>query len=66
MSTYTYLVMWQYCKDPNEINNAIVMQDENWEGLTSADQIISIIRADGGGYMVFWRVREWKDGSDNA
>ena len=64
MSQYTYLIIWQYCKDPNDINNAILERDENWEGLTSAEQIISIIRADGGGYMVFWRVRKWLDGRE--
>lgn len=36
------LVNWQYCKDPNDINKAIMSNDPNWEGLESADQIISI------------------------
>lgn len=62
MSKYTFMVMWQYCKDPNEINNAIVMQDENWDGLKSADQIISITWDPGAAmYLVFWKVRQWMD-----
>lgn len=65
MSKYTFMVMWQYCKDPNEINNAIVMQDENWEGLTSADQIIGITwDPNSAMYLVFWKVRQWIDGGE--
>lgn len=26
------LVNWQYCKDPNDINKAIMSNDPNWEG----------------------------------
>lgn len=36
------LVNWQYCKNLNDINEAIETKDENWKGLTSADGIISI------------------------
>lgn len=36
------LVSWSYCKDPNDINKAILEEDENWGGLKSAEQIISI------------------------
>ena len=47
---------WQYCKNPNEINEAIRTQDPNWAGLYSADQIISIIWvSDQRCYQVFWR-----------
>lgn len=35
------IISWQYCKDPNKINEAIKTNDENW-GLESADDIISI------------------------
>lgn len=67
MSQYTFVVMWQYCKDPNEINNAIVTQDENWEGLTNADQIISITwDANSAMYLVFWKVRQWMPGGENG
>ena len=65
MSRYTYVVMWQYCKDPNEINEAIVTQNENWDGLKSADQIISITWDPSSAmYLVFWRVRQWLDGRE--
>lgn len=38
-----YLVGWQYCKNPNEINDAIKSGDPNWANLESAGQIINII-----------------------
>lgn len=51
-------IMWQYCKDPNDINDAIHYEDPNWEGLTSADQIISITwDANQGCYVVFWTIQ---------
>lgn len=50
------LVNWQYCKDPNDINKAIMSNDPNWEGLESADQIISIsYDTSQMCYVVFWR-----------
>ena len=50
-------VNWQYCHDPNTINTAIQTLDDDWEGLTSADQIISITYdCNHGCYVVFWRV----------
>ena len=52
-------VMWQYCKDLNDINDAILTEDENWEGLKSADQIISITwDSNHGLYVVFWSVED--------
>lgn len=49
------LVNWQYCNDPNDINEAIKTKDENWEGLTSADDIISITYdTNHGCYVIFW------------
>ena len=48
-------IMWQYAKDLNDINNAIMTDDENWEGLYSAEQIISITYdTNHGCYVVFW------------
>lgn len=48
-------IMWQYAKDLNDINNAIMTDDENWEGLHSAEQIISITYdTNHGSYVVFW------------
>lgn len=55
-------VNWQYCKDLNDINEAIKNQDEDWEGLIDASQIISItynIRHEC--YVVFWTM----EGSSN-
>ncbi len=48
-------INWQYCNNLNEINEAIKTKDKNWEGLTSADDIISITY-DGGCYVVIWRM----------
>ncbi len=49
------LIMWQYCKDPNEINDAIKNCDEDWDGLESADQIVSIsFDSHQRCYTVFW------------
>lgn len=48
-------IMWQYAKDLNDINNAIVTEDKNWEGLHSAEQIISITYdTNHRSYVVFW------------
>lgn len=54
-------IMWQYCKDPNDINDAIRRNlsepDTDWEGLESADQIINISwDSHQGCYVVFWEV----------
>lgn len=49
-------VMWQYCKNPNDINDAIMDSDPDWEGLESAEQIISITYdTNYGCYVVFWK-----------
>ena len=49
------IISWNYCKDPNQINNAIQDGDYNWYGIT-ADNIISITWDNGHGcYVVFWR-----------
>ena len=51
------LVNWQFCKDPNDVNKAIKEYDDNWEGLHSAEQIISITwDGNHGCYVVFWRL----------
>ena len=50
------LINWQFCKDPNDINTAIITEDENWEDLSSADQIINISYDPNlCCYIVFWR-----------
>lgn len=60
MSQYTYMVKGWTCSRLDEINKAILEQDPNWEGLTSADQIISIQWVpQEQRYYVCWRVREW-------
>lgn len=51
-------INWQYTRDPNDINTAIRNSDRDWEGLTSADQIINItFDSNHGCYVVFWRVK---------
>ncbi len=50
------LINWQYFRDPNDVNDAIISHDENWEGLESAEQILSITYdTNHGCYVVFWR-----------
>lgn len=52
-------IMWQYVEDLNDINNAILTEDENWDGLKSAEQIISITYdTNHGCYVVFWRYED--------
>lgn len=49
-------VNWQYCTDPNDIDDAICNRDEDWEGLTDASDIISITYdTNHGCYVVFWK-----------
>ena len=51
------LVNWQYCTDLNDINEAIKAKDKYWEGLTSANDIISITYdSNHGCYVVFWKI----------
>lgn len=33
MSAYTTLMMWQTCKDPSDINTAILEKDPRWTGV---------------------------------
>ena len=59
------VINWQYTKDPNDINTAIRNNDRDWEGLTSADQIINItFDSNHGCYVVFWRMSEEKRKED--
>ena len=59
------VINWQYTRDLNDINTAIQNHDSNWEGLTSADQIINIaFDSNNGCYVVFWRVSEVKREED--
>ena len=51
------MINWQYCNDPDDINKAIKYGNYNWDGLTSADQIISITYdTNHSCYVVFWKV----------
>lgn len=55
-------IMWQYAKDLNDINNAIMTDDENWDGLHSAEQIISITYdTNHGCYVVFWKYEDQRN-----
>lgn len=60
-----YYLMWQYCKDPNDINDAVEGWNTDFEGLESLHQIISITYdTNHGCYVVFWiAYKEEKDGS---
>lgn len=52
------IINWNYCKNPNDINEVIKTHDENWEGLTSAEDIISITYdTNHGCYVVFWKCK---------
>lgn len=57
------LINWQFCDDPNEINEVLLKGgDYNWEGLTDASQIINIFYFEGHrNYMVFWANKDVKD-----
>ena len=49
------ILNWQYCSDPNDINQAITEKDMNWEGLRTARDIVSITYdTNHGCYVVFW------------
>ena len=64
------LLMWQYTKDLNDVNNAIkkhkfnfrngIVEDyDDWEGLDSVKQIVSIMfDANHMCYVVIWGVVE--------
>jgi len=55
-------IVWQYCKDLNDINEAIETEDGNWEQLKSADQIISVTYDTNHGlYVVIWRIPDEED-----
>lgn len=57
-------INWQYTNDPNDIDQAIKNKDENWEGLESANQIISITYdTNHGCYVVFWKYECFKQES---
>ena len=50
------IVNMQLCKSPSEINKAIMSNKEGWEGLYTAEQIISIAYiSNKGSFIVFWR-----------
>ncbi len=52
-------IMGHYVKDLNDINNAILTEDEDWDGLKSAEQIISITYdTNHGCYVVIWRYED--------
>ena len=58
MKTKKY-IMWQFVKDLNDFNNAILTEDEDWDGLKSAEQIISITyNTNHGCYVVLWRYED--------
>ena len=49
------ILNWQYCSDPNDINQAITEKDMDWEGLRTAKDIVSITYdTNHRCYVVFW------------
>ena len=53
------LINWQYCSNPNDVNNAIIHHDPDWSGLKSASQIINITYdSNHRSYVVFWIAEE--------
>lgn len=67
MSRYTYIVRSMTCRRVEEIDEAIEEQNPAWEGLRSAEQIISIQWVPQEQlYYVSWRVRKWMDGTDGS
>ena len=60
MSAYTYVVRCDCVESIDALNEAILSQDEAWEGLKTAEQIISINwDHEASMYIVFWRERKW-------
>ena len=66
MSTFKIQIQWRMTGTLDAIHRAIAEGgQDDWPGLTSADQIISICwREDLHGYCVVWKVREWEAGDD--
>ena len=57
-----WILMWQYCKDLNDIDMAIAVQDKNWKGLENLHQILSITYdTNYRCYVVFWIARYKED-----
>lgn len=54
-------VSWQYCKNLNDINDAIRTQDENWYGITTENIINITYDSNLGRYVVFWRCEDAVD-----
>lgn len=51
------LINWQYCNNLNDVNEAILNQNPNLEGLKSANDIISITYDyNREKYLVVWRM----------
>lgn len=51
-------VSWQYCKNLNDINEAIMTKDENWYGITAENIINITYDSNHGCYVVFWRCED--------
>ena len=65
MSQYTYVVDYTWILSPEGVTRLV--EDEEFETLTNAEQIISIAwdqKADA--YLVCWRVRKWIGGGDGT
>lgn len=61
MSTFKWQIQWRTVGTLDAIREAIEHGSEDWPGLTSAEQIISITwREDQNRFYVVWKVREWQ------
>lgn len=61
MSTFKWQIQWRTVGTLDAIREAIEEGSEDWPGLTSAEQIISITwREDLHRFYVVWKVREWQ------
>ena len=61
MSTFKWQIKWRTVGSLDAIREAIEQGSEDWPGLTSAEQIISITwRENQNRFYVVWKVREWQ------
>ena len=63
MSTFKWQIQWRTVDNLDRIREAIQDGNDDFPGLTSAEQIISITwREDLHRFYVVWKEREWQGG----
>lgn len=65
MSQYTYIVHSHWVNSLEKLNTIIENGDEDWPGLTSAEQIINIQYVQAS-YLVIWRERKWLNSCETS